>query len=105
MNFKVGQRVKFFMDKKDKEPEKENSILVTGKIYSIRSELAYPIRVEIDEKYKKFRKKWGVEVSFTLNGTFYSNGSGLRIEVITPPLLKRKKDDSHKNEAPTAPSK
>ena len=105
MNFKVGQRVKFFMDKRDKEPQKENSILVTGKIYSITSESTYPIKVEIDKKHKKFRKKWGYEVSFTLSGTFYSNRSEPRIEVITPPLLKRKKDDSHKNETPTTPSK
>ena len=64
MNFKVGQRVKFFMDKKDKEPEKENSVLVTGNIYNIVSDSKCPIKVEIDEKHKNFTEEWGRFIKF-----------------------------------------
>ena len=105
MKFKIGQRVKFFMNEKDKEPKKENSVLVTGNIYNIVSDSEWPIRVEIDKKHKNFIKEWGDLLSFTLIGTFFNDGSVPRIEVITPPLLKRRKDDSRKNETPTTPSK
>ncbi len=109
MKFKVGQKVKFLASKQFFSDAVSVDTWVTGRIITIRpvDRLLYPIRVLADDAFTEINMFYGLGVGlgigFSLEGNYFQNNSEIKLQPITP--LKRRKDDSHKNETPTTSSK
>ena len=109
MKFKVGQKVKFLASKRFFRDAVSADTWVTGRIVDIRpvDRLLDPIRVLADDAFTEINMFYGLGgdlgIGFSLEGNYFLNSSEIRLQPIT--LLKRRKDDSHKNETPTTPSK
>ena len=110
MKFKVGQKVKFLASKRFFSDAVSADTWVTGRIIDIRpvDRLIDPIRVLADDAFTEINMFYGLGgdlgIGFSLEGNYFHNSSQIRLQPI-PPLLKRRKDDSHKNETPTTSSK
>lgn len=109
MKFKVGQKVKFLASKRFFSDAVSADTWITGRIVDIRSvdRLLDPIRVLADDAFTEINMFYGLGgdlgIGFSLEGNYFQNNSEIRLQPIK--LLKRRKDDSHKNETPTTSSK
>ena len=109
MKFKVGQKVKFLASKRFFSDAVSADTWVTGRIIAIRpvDRLLDPIRVLADDAFTEINMFYGLGgdlgIGFSLEGNYFHSSSKIRLQPIT--LLKRRKDDSQKNETPTTSSK
>ena len=110
MKFKVGQKVKFLASKRFFSDAVSADTWVTGRIVDIRpvDNLLDPIRVLADDAFTEINMFYGLGgalgIGFSLEGNYLQNSPEVSLQPM-PPLLKRRPNDSHKNETPTTTSK